>query len=191
MTIKYFDFVCANGHRFEGSFGSIEEMQSQLASGLVRCPVCDTPEVTKLPSAAHLSSKKGEKAEAARLEVLEQIKERIMTRVREAADKAEDVGDAFARKIDPVEEGAHGHRHAPAPDRMRKDDRVVLVEIGQGGLEGRAGVRFTFLLRALHRGVVRVGIGFDRFETQDVPARNAVHFLGNGLGTPEFCNSFD
>ena len=58
MPLKYFDFCCCNGHKFEGCFASLEDMQSQLADGLLRCPVCDTAEVKKLPSASRLAAAK-------------------------------------------------------------------------------------------------------------------------------------
>ena len=58
MPLKFFDFCCCNGHKFEGCFASVEEMQSQLADGLVRCPICDTADVRKVPSASRLAAVK-------------------------------------------------------------------------------------------------------------------------------------
>lgn len=52
MPIKYFDFLCENGHTFEGSFASLKEMDRQLTQQLVRCPICDSPDVRRtLPRA--------------------------------------------------------------------------------------------------------------------------------------------
>lgn len=112
MTIKYFDFVCVNGHKFEAGFPSLAEMQRQLDDGLVRCPICETAEVRKLPSAAHLSAQ-GDKSEALNGENRERLQEayeELMGRVREAAAKAEDVGEAFAEEARRMKRGESRRR---------------------------------------------------------------------------------
>ena len=37
---------CDQGHRFEGWFPSRDDFESQQADALLRCPVCDSPEVS-------------------------------------------------------------------------------------------------------------------------------------------------
>jgi hypothetical protein len=49
-----YDFSCTLGHRFEGWFASADDCESQLGRGLLRCPHCDSAEVTRVPSAAHV-----------------------------------------------------------------------------------------------------------------------------------------
>jgi hypothetical protein len=46
-----YDLACAQGHRFEGWFGSADDFDGQKARDLVRCPLCDTPKVERIPSA--------------------------------------------------------------------------------------------------------------------------------------------
>lgn len=53
--MKVFDLGCAAGHAFEGWFASAVDYESQQARALVRCPVCDSASVRKLPSAPHLN----------------------------------------------------------------------------------------------------------------------------------------
>jgi len=53
--LKVFNLCCAAEHRFEGWFASAADYDEQLARGLLRCPVCDSAEVRKLPSAPHLN----------------------------------------------------------------------------------------------------------------------------------------
>ncbi len=38
--MKVLDLRCTHGHGFEGWFASNEAFETQLASGLVECPVC-------------------------------------------------------------------------------------------------------------------------------------------------------
>lgn len=95
MAIKIFDFECINGHRFEGSFASLAEMQEQLEAGLVRCPVCDAKEVKKLPTAAHISEAAAKKH---RRRELQFAAEALMREVSKAAENAEDVGENLARE---------------------------------------------------------------------------------------------
>jgi hypothetical protein len=53
--MKVLDLACAFGHSFEGWFGSEDDFQSQLARGLVQCPICDDAKITKKLSAPRLN----------------------------------------------------------------------------------------------------------------------------------------
>ncbi|NJM43537.1 MAG: DUF1178 family protein [Brachymonas sp.] len=55
--MKVLDLQCAQSHGFEGWFGSEEDFQSQLARGLVQCPICDSAQITKKLSAPRLNLK--------------------------------------------------------------------------------------------------------------------------------------
>ena len=50
-----FDLACQHNHRFEGWFQSREDLDSQLARGLIACPHCASPEIRRVPSAVHLT----------------------------------------------------------------------------------------------------------------------------------------
>ncbi len=53
--MKVLDLACQHGHSFEGWFGSEDDFQSQLARGLVQCPICDDSKITKKLSAPRLN----------------------------------------------------------------------------------------------------------------------------------------
>ena len=55
IAMKVLDLQCAHHHAFEGWFASEHDFQSQLARGLVACPMCDDTAVTKLLSAPRLN----------------------------------------------------------------------------------------------------------------------------------------
>lgn len=46
-----FDLSCADGHRFEGWFGSSSEFARQQENGLVACPSCGSHAISKAPMA--------------------------------------------------------------------------------------------------------------------------------------------
>lgn len=50
-----FDLLCAEGHRFEGWFGSAGEFASQNARQLVACPSCGSARVERVPSASRVN----------------------------------------------------------------------------------------------------------------------------------------
>ena len=60
--MKVLDLQCQHHHVFEGWFGSEDEFQSQLARGLVACPLCNDTSVSKKLSAPrlNLSTARGE-----------------------------------------------------------------------------------------------------------------------------------
>lgn len=52
-----FDLSCAANHRFEGWFSSSDDYDSQLERGLVSCPECGSPRVSKAPMAPAIAMK--------------------------------------------------------------------------------------------------------------------------------------
>ena len=53
--MKVLNLQCAHQHDFEGWFGSEDDFQSQLARGLVECPLCGDSQITKQLSAPRLN----------------------------------------------------------------------------------------------------------------------------------------
>ena len=47
--MKVLNLRCANGHGFEGWFGSEDDFLSQNGRGLVECPLCADKVVTRMP----------------------------------------------------------------------------------------------------------------------------------------------
>jgi len=59
-----FDLSCAEGHRFEGWFGSSADFAAQQERGLVSCPQCGSAEVAKAPMAPAVPAKGNQQASA-------------------------------------------------------------------------------------------------------------------------------
>ena len=61
--MKVLDLQCAQGHRFEGWFGSEADCQHQLARRAIACPLCNDTAVHKCLSAPRLNLGHGQSAE--------------------------------------------------------------------------------------------------------------------------------
>ena len=53
--MKVLNLQCSQQHSFEGWFASEDAFQSQLARGLVECPMCCDSRIQKMPSAPRLN----------------------------------------------------------------------------------------------------------------------------------------
>jgi len=53
--MKVLDLRCANGHGFEGWFGSEDDFLAQNGSGRIECPLCADRVITRLLSAPRLN----------------------------------------------------------------------------------------------------------------------------------------
>jgi hypothetical protein len=53
--MKVYNLSCSFDHRFEGWFASEEDCLNQQASGMLACPLCNSTEVTRMPSAPHIA----------------------------------------------------------------------------------------------------------------------------------------
>lgn len=102
------DLLCANAHDFEGWFASADAFEAQNRAEQIVCPVCNDTNIRRTPSAPHVHARAI--AQSAPNSAHSPAATQLMTRLRAAADAAEDVGKAFANEARRINEGE-------APDR--------------------------------------------------------------------------
>ena len=128
-----FDLNCAHGHSFEGWFASGDEFTRQKDADLVHCPVCDSAEIQRRPSAQVRVRKAARPAEpkpapsaaaapATTQHAMAGLPAELVARLREVVRNTEDVGERFpeeARKIHYEESPARAIRGQATPDEAK------------------------------------------------------------------------
>lgn len=141
--MKVYNLSCPLQHRFEGWFASEADFSDQQAKLMLCCPVCDSSDIVRLPSAPYLGSSAKEVVETnlpglpqsqatitglndalkltteQRHEFQERMQATMLNVVRDIMSKTEDVGDAFveeARKIHYQEAPERSIRGVATPD---------------------------------------------------------------------------
>jgi hypothetical protein len=118
--MKVYNLACPLEHRFEGWFASEEDCLAQQDKGMLACPICDSTEITRMPSAPHIAKSSstelavpeaGSEALSAGVVALTgsdhshleaQVQAAFLKGMRELMGRSEDVGNSFAdeaRKI--------------------------------------------------------------------------------------------
>ena len=129
--MKVLDLRCANGHGFEGWFGSEDDFLDQNGRGLVECPLCADHVITRLPSAPRLNlsgARESAPAPAKAEPAAADLQAMWMQAVRHAIETTDDVGERFAeeaRRIHYGETDARGIRGVASPQ-----ERQALHEEG-------------------------------------------------------------
>ena len=105
--------ACAGEHYFEGWFASAEACEQQALAGQIRCPMCDSHAIRKLPSAPYVQT-------GGNVAPVDEARLRAMVRAEAAAlvrkhlvENTEDVGREFpevARRIHYKEEESRSIR---------------------------------------------------------------------------------
>lgn len=121
--MKVLNLQCAHQHDFEGWFASEDDYASQLARGLVSCPLCGDARIEKKLSAPRLNLRAGrgeEAAPAASTAValsnhainpeLAALQARMLQALREVVANTEDVGERFADEARAMHHGEAAHR---------------------------------------------------------------------------------
>jgi hypothetical protein len=142
MALKVFNLACERDHAFEGWFTSENDYETQLECGLLTCPLCDSHDIRKTPSAPRLNfgaappsegKPAGDKAtQASMMPTPQQLQEIYLRMARELAANTEDVGERFAeeaRRIHYKESPERGIRGVTTADEARE-----LLEEGIGVL---------------------------------------------------------
>lgn len=112
--MKVLDLQCAQGHRFEGWFGSEAECQTQLASEAMACPLCGDSTIHKRLSAPRLNLGHGQPpaAEPAASPVAApgpampaDLQAAWLQMARQVMAQTEDVGPRFAEEARRIQHG--------------------------------------------------------------------------------------
>jgi hypothetical protein len=106
--MKVYNLCCAQQHVFEGWFASEDDFQTQLARGLVSCPLCGDAQIEKRPAAPRLnlgghtesahSKASSEEAGAERVPAPHAWQGEMLRAMRAVLASTEDVGDQFAEQ---------------------------------------------------------------------------------------------
>jgi len=137
--MKVLDLSCAHGHVFEGWFASEDDFVSQLARGLLECPVCGSAKVEKRLSAPRLNLGRsqapavtGPDADGhgvvANWSVDDQA--RFLQAVRQFVQATEDVGDRFVEEARRIHQGEAQQRAIRG--RATMAEAVALMDEGIG-----------------------------------------------------------
>lgn len=141
--MKVLDLHCDHGHGFEGWFDSEDDFQSQLAGGLLSCPVCGSAQLTKRPSAPRLNLS-GAQAPQAQAPVpaaepavapnqaahayAQQLQAAWLQAVRQVMQNTEDVGERFAEEARRIHYGESPERGIRG--QTSREEAVALREEG-------------------------------------------------------------
>lgn len=144
--MKVLDLRCTHGHGFEGWFASSEAFETQLASGLVECPICGDTAIVKLLSAPRLNlgnakapqeptaAPAASSSSSSNVPASLSPEARWMRAVREVMAKTEDVGDRFAdeaRKMHYGEAEERGIRGQATPEQTEAllDEGIAVMPL--------------------------------------------------------------
>ena len=118
--MKVYNLACPLDHRFEGWFASEQDCLAQQDKGMIACPVCDSTEITRMPSAPHIGKSSSTELALPKAEpqshsggvvaltgsdhshLEAQVQAAFLKGMRELMGRSEDVGNSFAdeaRKI--------------------------------------------------------------------------------------------
>ena len=139
--MKVLNLRCANGHGFEGWFGSEDDYMDQNGRGAVECPLCADKLIIRLPSAPRLNlsgarepaapaTPAASAAPAVQAEARPaDLQAAWLQTVRELMARTEDVGERFATEARRIHYGETPNRgirgQATAEERAALQDEGI------------------------------------------------------------------
>lgn len=108
--MKVLNLRCANGHGFEGWFGSDDDFMDQNGRGLVECPLCSDKVISRLPTAPRLNLGAGRGDAPAVAAAAADPQAIWLQAVRQLLARTEDVGERFAEEARRIHHGESERR---------------------------------------------------------------------------------
>jgi hypothetical protein len=126
-----YDLQCVNGHAFEGWFEDSEAYQDQKKKKLIACPVCNTTQVSRIPSTFAIKSSPILKKVSPEEENLKQVGKQIVDFVQKNFD---DVGCDFAKEALKIHYGVEEPRNirgvsTKEEEKMLKEEGIDFLKI--------------------------------------------------------------
>lgn len=138
------DLCCENEHTFEGWFGSANAFETQLAQGLVTCPVCASAKIVRKLSAPYVNTRSSALVPAKQTSVAEPALssptllptaepslaavEAVIKVLRKMASVSEDVGQRFPEEARRIHYGEAEERNIKG--QASADDVLELIDEG-------------------------------------------------------------
>jgi hypothetical protein len=120
-----YDIQCVNGHAFEGWFEDNEAYKDQKKKKLIACPVCNTTQVSRIPSTFAIKSSPIPKNVSPEEENLKRVGKEIVDFVHKNFD---DVGCDFAKEALKIHYGVEEPRNIRGVS--TKEEEKILKEEG-------------------------------------------------------------
>jgi hypothetical protein len=143
--MKVLNLRCANGHGFEGWFGSDDDFMDQNGRGLIECPLCTDKVIGRMPAAPRLNlsgAREQTPPSSAQPAQPADLQAAWLASVRKLMAHTEDVGVRFAEEARRIHYGETPQRgirgQATAEEREAlKDEGIETMSIPvPRGLEG-------------------------------------------------------
>ncbi|MEG8018034.1 DUF1178 family protein [Sphingomonas sp. LR55] len=93
-----FDLKCGGGHVFEAWFGSSSAYEDQRTASQVRCPLCDSADITKALMAPAIAAKGNRTPDSPTPDAVKAVMKLVAARQAEALKSSQWVGPAFAER---------------------------------------------------------------------------------------------
>lgn len=111
-----YDLACPQEHHFEGWFESAASYESQREEGHVSCPLCNSKEITRLPSPVPYLRSGRDTPEAVASPQMMMVAGNLVTALRRQVVQhvltmTEDVGEEFAEVVRDMHYGEAGSRN--------------------------------------------------------------------------------
>lgn len=125
-----YDLICSQGHRFEGWFKDLEDLEKQLTGDMLTCPLCNDGKINRLPSTFGLVKSGRSETEVPPSKMpapLAQLQE-VMNRLSEISVRLEkdfaDVGSNFADEALKMHYGVSANRNIRGLSTSAQEDML-------------------------------------------------------------------
>ncbi len=124
-----FDLQCAKGHSFEGWFESLQDLESQIERKQVKCPVCNSARIKKLPSSFAIGKRGPQPDDEQSARLLHKALHHYLR------DNFDDVGTNFATEALKIHYGVNEARNirgvsTPQEEEVLKKEGVEFFKFG-------------------------------------------------------------
>lgn len=109
-----YDLACSRDHRFEAWFDSSADYEAQQARGLLSCPLCDCPQISKAAMAPAIAARQAEATDR-----LAALKAHVEANFDDVGDRFAEVARARHEAGDP--RGAYGETSIAAALELAAD----------------------------------------------------------------------
>jgi len=120
-----FDLICLQGHKFEGWFDDGKTFDDQQSSGLLTCPVCNSADISKIPTVFSIKSSHLEKTPALAVKEMARLEKMLTAFIEKNFDN---VGSRFATEALKIHYGITEPRNIRGTSTL--EEEKVLKEEG-------------------------------------------------------------